>query len=281
MILGFSRHIYIELVDRCTLTSFMDCHKHAFGFFGGIPADILYDNMKNVVIKNLIGRVEFNKTFTDFALHYAFKPVACPPYSPWYKGKVERPFQYLRERFWRGYSFINIHQANKDIRQWTIEVAMQRIHGTTKQKVADRFVHDSQALGPLPQRPYDTSEKVYRKVYKDCVVSFDANRYVVPHKYVNKQVLLKVKGGVVRIYHDDELLVVYRIPQGKGNFIAEPRFYEALKADREQVRRKYQSPPGKGKATRGLVSNGLRYETVERRDLSCYEILAGGAICRN
>ena len=58
MLLGYSRQMYIEFIDRCTMVNFLRCHQHAFGFFGGIPAEILYDNMKNVVLKHIVGVVE-------------------------------------------------------------------------------------------------------------------------------------------------------------------------------------------------------------------------------
>jgi transposase len=103
MVLGFSRKMYVEFIDCCTMANFLKCHQHAFGFFGGIPAEIIYDNMKNVVIKKVIGSVTFNATFELFCTHYGFKPKTTPAYSPWAKGKVERPIKYIRERFWRGY----------------------------------------------------------------------------------------------------------------------------------------------------------------------------------
>jgi transposase len=131
--------MYIEFIEHCTMTNFLACHQHAFGFFGGIPAEILYDNMKNVVIKRLVGMVQWNKEFEAFCMHYGFKPLVTPPYSPWAKGKVERPIGYVRERFWRGYVFNNILQANSDIRQWINTIASQRVHGTTHEKVCDRF----------------------------------------------------------------------------------------------------------------------------------------------
>jgi len=59
---------------------------------------------------------------------------------------------------------------------------------------------------------YDTSLKFYRKVYKDCLLSFNANRYYVPPEVVGKKVLLKVKGNQLWIYHDDTLLKQYQIP---------------------------------------------------------------------
>jgi transposase len=45
------------------MTNFLSCHQHAFGFFGGIPAEIVYDNMKNVVIKRMLNKIQWNKEF--------------------------------------------------------------------------------------------------------------------------------------------------------------------------------------------------------------------------
>jgi len=53
MILGFSRRLYCEFVDRCDLPTFLDCHIHAFDYFGGVTEEILYDRMKNVFIRKL------------------------------------------------------------------------------------------------------------------------------------------------------------------------------------------------------------------------------------
>lgn len=275
MVLGYSRQMYIEFVECCTMTVFLDCHQNAFRFFGGVPQEVLYDNMKNVVVRRHVGRAQFNSTFLDFAAHYGYKPVACPPYSPWYKGKVERPIDYLRERFWRGYQYLDLDRVNRDVREWNETVAMERIHGTTKEQVKIRFERERSHLGELPNRPYDTSEKVFRKVYKDCQVSFGGNRYVVPHTLVRRSVLLKVKNGILRVYDDDTLAAEYRIPEVKGQLLSHPRFYEALKQDREQLKRKYAAPTGKAKATRGLVKHGLLHETVQRRPLADYEALLG------
>jgi transposase len=281
MVLGFSRHMYVEFIERCTMPVFLDCLKNGFGWFGGIPGEILFDNMKNVVIRHLVGRVQFNATFADFAAHYRFKPVACPPYSPWVKGKVERPIDYVRERFWRGYQFSDVLRANKDVGEWLNTVAINRIHGTHRQPVSERFLLEKSLLGEIPQRPYDTSEKATRKVYKDCLITFMGNRYRVPHKYVGKKVLLRIKNGFLRVFDDDKELVSYRIAQDKGQMISHPWLIEALKNDKEQLKRKYQIPAGKGKATRGLLKDGLRHELVQRRPISEYMSAIGGGSCQN
>lgn len=276
LVLGYSRQMYIEFVERCTMTTFLDCHQHAFRFLGGVPQEILYDNMKNVVVRRHVGRAQFNGTFLDFCAHAGYTPVACPPYSPWYKGKVERPIDYLRERFWRGYTYSDLTHVNRDVQEWNAAVAMARIHGTTHEQVRLRLEREQPHLGSLPLRPYDTSEKVYRKVAKDCQLSFGGNRYVVPHTLAGRAVLLKITHGRLRVYDDERLAAEYEIPQATGQLLSHPRFYEALKQDIEQRQRKYQMPSGKAKATRGLT-NGLIHEMVQRRPLAVYEALVGVA----
>jgi len=276
MVLGYSRKMYIEFIDRCTLANFLKCHQKAFEYFGGIPCEILYDNMKNVVIKKMVGLIQWNQSFWAFCLHYGFKPLTTPAYSPWAKGKVERPIGYVRERFWRGYQYTDFKYANKDIGEWLKEVADDRIHGTTHEKVSLRFEKEKPFLGSLPPNVYDISEKLWRNVYKDCQVAFDCNRYVVPHEYVGRDVLLKINGGELRIFYDDKLLVTYKIPEGKGQTLG-AELYERLRKDKDQIKRKYRKPFfKKAWATRGLASDRINIE-VRHRPLSEYEnLLKGG-----
>jgi transposase len=202
LVLGYSRAMYVEFVDRCTLDVFMDCHISAFRYLQGVPAEILYDNMKNVVIGRENGRAVFNMEFLHFAHHYGFQPKAAPPYSPWVKGKVERPMDYIRERFWRGYPFSSVQKANKEIMVWLNETANQRIHGTHHEAVNLRWEQELPFLRELPPVDYDTSVKVFRKVYKDCLLSYNGNRYSAPYHVVGKRVMIKIKGNLIRIYHD-------------------------------------------------------------------------------
>ncbi len=139
LILGFSRAMFAMFVDRCTLQAFMNAHIQAFHYLGGIPMEMLYDNMKHVVISRTGGQTIFNIEFSHFAQHYGFKPVACPPYSPWVKGKVERPVDYIREAFWRGYTFTSIEQANRDLLIWLNDTANRRKHGTHLEMVDMRW----------------------------------------------------------------------------------------------------------------------------------------------
>ena len=278
MVLGFSRAMHVEFGEKCTLETFLDGHINAFRHFGGVPAEILYDNMKNVVIDRKGGRANFNIEFLHFANHYGFTPKLCPPYSPWVKGKVERPMAYIRERFWRGYTFTTLEALNRDLRNWLDETANQRIHGTHRLPVSDRWQQEIALLGKLPPADYDTSIKLYRKVYKDCQISYNTNRYLIPHHLVGKKVLLKIKKGIIRIFHDHDFVVSYKLATGKHELVGNRLFYEQLKRDQEQLGRKYGKT--KGKATRGLVSGSL-FPQVAHRPLAEYDQFAQGGVAWN
>jgi len=239
MILGYSRKPYGELIEHCDLPTFLDCHIRAFKYFGGVPREILYDRMRSVFIGKIAGKIKFNATLTGFALHYGFTPVVAPAYAAWVKGKVERPYHFIREGFWRGYSFTSLVRANHDLLAW-LKMKDERVHGTTHEKINTRFERERSFLQTLPRQTFDTSYRVYRKVQKDCTVRFEGNWYVVDHTLIGKTLLLRVKDTQMRIFHDDHLLVTYIIPVGKGQLIQDPRFYAALRQDQAMNRRKYQ-----------------------------------------
>ena len=273
MVLGFSRAMYAELVARCTLEAFMDAHMRAFRYLGGVPLELLYDNMRHLFAGRENGKPILNAEFSHFAAHFGFRPVLCPPYSPWIKGKVERPIDYIREAFWRGYGFQSLEAANDDLLQWLSGTANRRIHGTHRQAVDLRWQREAKHLGPCAA-DYDTSVKVVRKVYKDCMVSYNASRYQVPPEAVGRQVLLKVKNGTIRIYDDDRLLITYPESREKGQWRTDPAIIEQILEQRRD-----QSPTtrswgrNKGKATRGLVSGSL-WGPVQYRPLAVYDELA-------
>ena len=179
---------------------------------------------------------------------------------------------YIRERFWRGYQYTSLDRLNRDALSW-LETANRRQHSSHGQPVDERWQQEMPLLGALASTDYDTSIKVVRKVYKDCQISFNANRYVVPYQVVGRKVLLKIKHGTIRIYDDQTLLASYPEAKGDHQVVGNRLFYDQLQRDREQMRRNYGK--GKGKATRGLTIGSL-FPQVEQRSLAEYERFANG-----
>jgi transposase len=81
------------------LEQLMKCHMNAFAYFNGVPKQILYDNMKTVVIKHSSTQIRFNRKFEEFLAYYGVVPKACKPPRPQTKGEVESAVGYLKKNF--------------------------------------------------------------------------------------------------------------------------------------------------------------------------------------
>ena len=92
-------------------------------------------------------------------------------------------------------------------------------------------------MNPCPASDYDTSLKEYRKVYKDCSISYNASRYQVPPEVIGKKILLKIKDGIIRFYDDDRLLVTYREAEEKGSWITDADITARIHNQRRQKKK--------------------------------------------
>lgn len=84
--LGNSRYVYYEYRKEKTREDVFECLINAFKFIGGVPEEILFDNMASVIDINT-GKV--NTKFLTFAKDMGFKVKRCKPRTPKTKGKVE------------------------------------------------------------------------------------------------------------------------------------------------------------------------------------------------
>jgi len=157
VVLGYSRVLWLQFFTRQTMQHVFEGLESAFSFFGGVPHELLFDQMKAVITKDeraAGGRVTENAEFLRFAHHWDFRVRACRPYRAKTKGKVERPVSYLRSSFFYGRTFTSDEDLNHQARHWLDHVANVRTHGTLKERPVDRFEHERGLLRPLASRPY-------------------------------------------------------------------------------------------------------------------------------
>lgn len=183
MVLGHSRYLWGQFEPTQDLTTVVRCHELAFEHFGGTPRQILYDRMKTAVLgDHLDGKhIVYNDKLLALAKHYGFEPKACRAYRAKTKGKVERPFRYVRADFFMGRSFANLADLNRQWRHWLDSVAHQRVHGTTDQVVNEHFAQERQALQSLPVARIDLVLQLHRRASRDGFVSVEGNYYSVPN----------------------------------------------------------------------------------------------------
>jgi len=158
VVLGYSRLLWVRFFTRKDMPALLNGLEEAFTAFGGVPQEVLFDQMRSVITKD--GRLNGEKLVTNaefvrFAAHWGFKVRACRPYRAQTKGKVERPISYVRRGFIYGREFLNDADLEAQLRRWLERTANARLHGTTKEQPVVRFERDERALlEPLPVRPY-------------------------------------------------------------------------------------------------------------------------------
>jgi len=158
VVLGYSRLMWLRFYPKQDMRTLIDGLEEAFGFFGGVPRELLFDQMKSVITRDLRDqgeRLVENAEFLRFAAHWGFRIRACRPYRAKTKGKVERPIRYLRENFLYGREFLGDSDLADQTDAWLHGTANVRIHGTTKERPLERFTREERPhLQPLAGRGY-------------------------------------------------------------------------------------------------------------------------------
>lgn len=211
MVFGYSRWQYI----RFTLTADAHsvCHSHVLAFedAGGVPHEILYDRMKQVVLESHADRVVFHPLFTALVRHYGFKAVPLAPGYKEGKGKVENPFKYVHADLLQGSTFHDLGDLNRQAQLWLQTIARVRTHGTTRERPLDRMDQERPYLLHLPPRPFVAAQVQDRLVGPDFCVAWETNRYSVSPSFVGRSVKLLVLDGILDVYLDNAVIASHRI----------------------------------------------------------------------
>ena len=226
MILGYSRMRYIEFVTDMTTDTLLRCHNNAFRYLKGYPDEILYDNMKQVVVKRLLKQSDstLNSQFEDFAGFYGFKPVLCRPYRGQTKGKIERTVSFVRNNLMVGIKYETLQDLNKQADAWCNKVN-NKTHATTNKIPFGELVKEN--LNPL-KREFMMERIVLRKIGKDCLISYNGNKYSVPSIYACKEGAVRIVGGILMVYHQGKLIAQHRLDYSKNSMNVNPAHYKDL-----------------------------------------------------
>jgi transposase len=274
MTLGWSRAMYTEFTTNGDTGSFIRCHQHAFEYFGGVPREVVHDNLKSAVRERQAnGTVRFNPRYLDFASALGFTPRPHQPYRPQTKGKVESGVRYVKGNFWVGLHFTDVEDINAQARVWLETVANPRVHGTTGDVPFHRLALEH--LQPLPAQRFDTSLISPRQVGRDGLVSYQGNHYSVPAAYVRQTVLVKETEDrrVVVVSAAGEVLAEHRLLRGHHHWAVDPAHAASLsELATPQARRPL--------AFQSRLDDQSAYgrwtaPAVEQRALSVYEQWAG------
>lgn len=219
MVLSHSRAIAARFFYDQSMESFLAGHVAAFDALGGVPRQLLYDNLKSAVLERIGDHIRYHPRLLELAGHYHFAPRPCAPYRGNEKGKVERTIQYIRSSFFAARIYRDLDDLNAQLQHWIDTVAHQRIpahhpHGLC---VAAVWEKEKQRLLPLPKHPFACTKIITAKVGKWPYVRFDRNDYSVPHTYVRRTLTVIATPDRVRIANPSgEIIAQHRRVYDRG-----------------------------------------------------------------
>ena len=202
MTLAHSRHQYVEFVWDQTVATWLGCHRRAFEWFAGVPARVVIDNAKCAIVKACAHDPLVQRAYAECAEGYGFKIDACPPHDPQKKGIVEAGVKYVKGNFLPTREFRDLADLNAQVRQWVLQEAGVRVHGTTREQPLALFEAERPLLRALPAIAPDLGSWHQVVVHRDCHVQYDRSFYSVPFALVGKTLWLRATDGAVAIHED-------------------------------------------------------------------------------
>lgn len=224
LILSYSRfRVYKLSLDKTQdiLLSFLD---ESFEIFGGVPKELLTDNMKTVMDKprTTYNKGKVNNKFQQFADDYGFHVRPCIAGRPNTKAKVEAPMKLLDEiRAYNGtLDYEGLHKLVSDLNN--------RINSTCHTSTGKiPILHLEKEKDSLSELPKDQIRNHYKiittnvKVNRQSMISYKSNLYSVPPEYIGKKLKLQVYDEQLHLYYSTNLVTIHRIQNQKLNYHAD------------------------------------------------------------
>ena len=193
MVLGYSRKAFVMFTTSMDTATLLACHALAFEYFGGVPYEVLYDNMRTAFKPDVEGNWKPTKRLCALAVHYGFTPKRCRVRRPETKGKVERTIGYLDNNFWPRMEGedLSLGSLNDHVKEWLAMVDAKRLSGFDESR-AERFARESVFLQKRSALPFDARREIPVLVDRESMVRYQTNSYSVPSGHIGQLLLLKV-----------------------------------------------------------------------------------------
>lgn len=217
--LGHSRYCHFTYKTTRTRQDVFDCLIASFQATGGVPTEILFDNMASVVdLSN--GQRRVNPQMRHFADDFRFKIRLAKPRHPFTKGKVEAANKFL--------TWLLPYDREFDTEEDLIRI-LEKINQKVNQQICQEtsvppillLQKEKEHLQSLPnQRIIESylSHDRQIKVQKDSMITYKNHKYSVPPTYIGKNVWIRPTEERLYIYYNTEMIAVHNHSEKRLNY---------------------------------------------------------------
>ena len=222
MLLGYSRTKYLELTIDRSQETLMNSMLNGLRYFGGVPKEIIFDNMRTVVDQSRTNYQDavINETFYQFSKDMGFEVWSCRAFRPQTKGKVEALAK-LTSRLAPYNNEFNSLEDREEIVRNVMNDLNNSISYATNKIPREALENEKEYLLPLPNQELINnyfSKPIRRIVTKESMVTYMNNKYSLEPKYIGKIVNLEVSEDQINIVLNKEIIAVHKLSNKKLNY---------------------------------------------------------------
>jgi transposase len=229
MRLNYSKARFVMAFPFQKQEAFLEGHIQAFHFFGGVMPRITYDNLKTAVYRILEGSKRHEQqAFKEFRSYYLYESRYCTPGQPHEKGGVENDVGYAQRNFFSPFPEVDsFEELNTRLRQACLQDAQRRTRGQTE-LVAELWEKEKEHFLPLPAKDYRSCITRVVKPNTYLLVDHDTNRYSVPYKYRDTQLVMRVYSFRVELVYLNDVIATHQRCFQREQDILDPLHYLPL-----------------------------------------------------
>ncbi len=212
-VLPCSCFVYAEACDDMKAENWLNCHVHAFSYFGGVTRLLIPDNCKTATTANTRYDTILNRSYQELAEHYGVAIVPARVRRPKDKSHAEASVRYAES--WiiaalRNQKFFTIQEVREAVAEKLAELndrAFQKMTGTRRTAYLEE---EKPFMMSLPAVAFEPAVWLVAKVPNDYLVTDGRNKYSVPCNLIGEKVDIRVTKNVVEVFFHGSRVASHR-----------------------------------------------------------------------
>jgi len=223
-VLGASNYTYVEATRTQKIADWIGSHVRCFEFLGGVPRDVVPDQLKSGVVGACRYEPSIQRTYEELAHHYGTTVLPARPAHPRDKAKVERAVQIAQR--WviarlRNRTFFSLAELNDGIAEARddLNARTMKTYGASRRTLFERL--DRPVLRPLPQGRFTLAEWKMVSANIDYHVEYDGHYYSVPYtlrglRREDGKLEVRATSATIEILHNGQRVASHARSHQKG-----------------------------------------------------------------
>lgn len=212
-VLPCSYYAYTEACADMKTENWLNCHVHAFNYFGGITRLLIPDNCKTATSSNTRYDTVLNRSYQKLADYYGTAIVPARVRRPKDKRSAEASVRFaetwiiaaLRDR-----KFFSLQEVNEAVAEKLEELNGREFQQRTGTRRSAYLEEEQPYMLPLPATPFESAVWSVAKVPNDYLVSDGRNKYSVPYNLIGEKVDVRVTKNLVEVYYHGSRVASHR-----------------------------------------------------------------------